>query len=422
MSYWFLDPMLKMLVALGGSSAIRGLSTTFIAPRIIMGANALPQGPGLIPEFPDIISTLCPKKRAFIVTDKYVENLAKRACTAMERVEFTVEIWNKAVPEPPIETVKDCADAMKKFEPDLIIGVGGGSAMDCAKAAWILYERPDITDITTVSPLVLLGLRKKAILVAIPTTSGTGSECTGICVVTDVKAMRKIPIVSSEIVPDFALLIPTFAMGMPPKLTAGTGLDALAHASDAVLSQFSNDITDALALRSIQLVFKYLPRAYQNPRDREARYRMHIAASMAGIAFYNGGVALTHSLGHSLGKVFGIHHGVSVGIFIPYALQYSSKVTDKYLEICKALDIKAETKEEYLAKLVERVRSLLREVDVPITLKDLGISKEDFEKNFQKLVVFAYEDPSNFQNPRPITTGEYEKFFRYAYEGKDVDF
>jgi len=422
MSYWFLDPVLKALVALGGSSAIRGLSTTFIAPKIIMGAYALPEEPGLTPGFPEIVSALCPKKRTFIVTDKYVENLAKRVCGAMERVGFNVETWNKAVPEPPIETVKDCAEAMKKFEPDLIMAVGGGSSIDCAKAAWILYERPDIIDITTVSPLVLLGLRKKAILVAIPTTSGTGSECTGICVVTDVKAVRKIPIVSSEIVPDFALLIPTFAMGMPPKLTAGTGLDALAHASDAVISQFSNDITDALALRSIQLVFKYLPRAYKNPRDLEAKHRMHIAASMAGMAFYNGGVALTHSLGHSLGKVFGIHHGVSVGFFIPYALQYSSKVTDKYLEICKALDIEAGTKEEDLAKLVERVRLLLRDVDVPTNLKDLGISKENLEKNLQRLVVYAYEDPSNFQNPRPITMGEYEKLFRYAYEGKDVDF
>lgn len=414
--------MLKMLVTLGGSSAIRGVSTTFITPKIIMGANALPEEPGIIPGFPEIVSTLCPKKKIFIVTDKYVENLANIVSRAMKRFGFTVEIWNKAVPEPPIETVKDCAEAMKKIEPDLIMGVGGGSAMDCAKAAWILYERPDIKDITTVSPLVLLGLRKKAILVAIPTTSGTGSECTGVCVVTDVKAVRKIPIVSREIVPDFALLIPTFAMGMPPKLTAGTGLDALAHASDAVISLSSNDMTDALALRSIQLIFQYLPRAYQNPRDREARHRMHIAASIAGIAFYNGGVALTHSLGHSLGKVFGIHHGVSVGVFIPYALQYCSKVTDKYLEICKALDIKAGTKKEHLAKLVKRVRSLLKEVDVPITLKELGISKEDFEKNLQRLVMYAYEDPCNFQNPRPITMGEYEKFFRYAYEGKDLDF
>jgi hypothetical protein len=414
--------MLKTLVSLGGSSSIRGLSTSFAAPKIIMGANALPEVAGLVPGFPEIISIRCPKKRAFIVTDKYVENLANRVRRAMERVGFSVEIWNEAVPEPPTETVKDCAEAMKKFEPDLIMAVGGGSSIDCAKAAWILYERPDIIDIITVSPLVPLGLRKKAILVAIPTTSGTGSECTGICVVSDMKAMRKIPIGSSELVPDFALLIPTFAMGMPPKLTAGTGLDALAHASDAVISRSSNDITDALALRSIQLVFKYLPRAYQNPRDREARYRMHIAASMAGIAFSNGGVGLTHSLGHSLGKAFGIHHGVSVGIFIPYVFQYCSKVTDKYYEICKALDIKAERKEEYLAKLVERFRSLLREMDVPVTLKDLGISKEDFEKNFQTLVTYAYEDPSGFQNPRPITIGEYEKFFRYAYEGKDVDF
>ena len=127
-------------------------------------------------------------------------------------------------------------------------------------------------------------------------------------------------------------------------------------------------------------------------------------------------------MGHSLGKVFSVHHGVAVGIFIPCTLQYYSKVTDKYLEICKALEIEARTKEESLARLVKRVRALISEVDVPLTLKDLGISEEDFKENFEKLVRYAYEDPSNFQNPRPITMEEYEKFCRYAYTGRDIDF
>lgn len=427
MSYWFLDPITRTLGFAIGSSAMRGLSSIFVSPKIIAGPRALPQ-------FAEIVSALCQKKKAYVVTDKHVDKLAERVASVMEKNGFLVETWNKAEPEPSLENVNECAQSMKKFEPDLIIAVGGGSVIDCSKLAWILYERPDITDLTAISPLTitsvtpvtveltLLGLRKKAILAAVPTTSGTGSDATSIAVATDAKVGRKIPVVLNELIPDFSVLIPAFPMGMPPKLTVGTGLDALAHAFDAVMSQWATDITDALALRSIQLVFKYLPRAYRNPRDLEARHRMHIAATMAGLAFCNGGVGLTHSLGHSLGKVFSIHHGVAVGIFIPYALQYYSKVTDKYLEICKALEIEARTKKEYLAMLVKRVRALISELDVPLTLKDLGISEEDFKENFERLVRYAYEDPSNFQNPRPITMEEYEKFCRYAYTGRDIDF
>jgi hypothetical protein len=209
---------------------------------------------------------------------------------------------------------------------------------------------------------------------------------------------------------------------MPPKLTAGTGLDALAHAIDCVTSPTSNDITDALALKSIELVFKYLPRAYRDPRDREARLKMHIAATMAGIAFGNAACTLTHSLGHALGKIFHVHHGIAVGVFIPYTQQFYSAVTDKYLDVCKALDIKGTTYEKKLAGLITEIRALLTSVDVSLDLQGLGITRTQLTANMKKLVVDSLEDPDSFGTPRWITEEQCEKLFWYAYEGKDVDF
>lgn len=422
MTYWFTEPTLKALVPLACASAVRGLSTPFSVPRMFMGANALSEAAGIGAGVFDALGTMCTRKQAFIVTDEHAARYAARTSDVLQRSGFTTKIWDKAQPEAPMENVSECAEAMKQFEPDAIVAVGGGSVMDGAKAAWILYERPDITDLAMVSPLMPLGLRKKAVLVAIPTTSGTGSECTAVAVVTDTKAKRKIPVVCSELLPDFSVLVPAFVTGMPPKLTAGTGLDALAHSMDCVASPMTNDFTDALALRAIQMIFKYLPRAYHDGTDHEARYRMHMAASMAGIAFGNGGVALTHSMGHALGKLFAVHHGISVSIFIPYAFQYYSPITDKYLDICEALHVGDKSKEKSLAGLIKTVRNLLAELDVPLDLKGLGISREDFEKNLEKLVLYSFEDPSVFQSPRPVTMEQCEKLFRYAYEGKDVDF
>ncbi len=422
MTYWFTEPALKSLVPLAGASAVRGLSTPFTVPKLFMGANALSEAPGLGAGVFDMIAASCQQKRAFIVTDKHAARYANRVSEVAKKSGFTTETWDRAEPEAPLENVTGCAEAMKGFEPDVIVAVGGGSVIDGAKAAWVLYERPDITDLATVSPLFPLGLRKKAILVAIPTTSGTGSDCTAVAVVTDTSAKRKIPIVSPELMPDFSVLVPAFAAGMPPELTAGTGLDALTHAVDCVMSPMTNDFTDAMALRAIKMILRYLPRAYRDGTDHEARLRMHIAASMAGIAFGNGGVALTHAMGHALGKTFGIHHGVAVGVFIPYALQFYSPITDKYLDICEALKIEGASSEASLAALVERVRSFLRELGIATDLKGLGITREDFEKSFDTVVLHSFEDPSMFQSPRPATLEQCEVLFRYAYDGKDVDF
>lgn len=419
MSYWFNTPGFRDRAQLGNTSGAKGLSSTFFTPKLFMGVNAIPENGGGIVAY---IAPFCPQKKAFIVTDEHIKDLAEKVSTSLNNGKFTTEIWDKTQEEVPLDNVKSCADAMTTFAPDLIVAVGGGSVMDMAKAAWILYVRPDITDLKTLSPSAFLNLRSKAHFLAVPTTSGTGSECTGAAVLTDLATDRKVPIASRELFPDFAALDPSFTIGMPPKLTAGTGLDALAHSMDDVLSPASYDITDALALKAIELVFKYLTRAYRSPRDREARLKMLIAASVSGMAFGNGACTLTHSLGHALGKIFHVHHGIAVGVFIPYTMQFYSVVSDKYLDICKILDITGKTPAEKLTNLVSRVKLLLRELDVPTDLKGIGITREQLDKNMKKLVIDSIEDPDTFGSPRWMTEEQCEKLFLYAFEGKDVDF
>jgi alcohol dehydrogenase class IV len=241
-------------------------------------------------------------------------------------------------------------------------------------------------------------------------------------VVHDNAAHRKIPLANDELLPDVAILSPEFTYTMPPELTAGTGLDVLAHAMDAVTMPAAYEFTDPLALKAIEMVFRWLPRAYREGRDHEARHRMLLASSIAGVAFGMSGTHLTHAFGHSLGAAFELHHGMTVGFFVPQSLQYCSPVTDKYLLICDALDVAGDAPEERLANLVAKVRALLTELGVPLTIKGLGISEADFEAKLEMLVEYAAGDISCFLSPRPVTKAQCEKIFRCAYEGKDIDF
>ncbi len=422
MGYWFENPTLKALAPLALSSSIKGLTTIFNTPKMFIGSNVFPEGPVVGPGTMDTLALRCPRKRAFIVTDEFSNRFAAKAVRFLQSGGFTAEVWAGCKPEAPIEVVTDCAQSMKAFEPDLIMAVGGGSVIDSAKAAWILYERPDIPDLRMISPLDKLNLRKKALLAAVPTTAGTGSECTGASVLHDTAVHRKIPIAHEELVPDFAILVPEFTMTMPPKLTAGTGLDVLAHAMDSVTTPAGNEFTDPLALQAIEMVFQWLPRAYQDGQNREARHRMLIAASIAGVAFGMSGCHLTHSLGHSLGAVFNVHHGLAVGFFIPQTLQFCRTVTDKHLLICKALDIPAKDAEEGLVKLVARVRSFLTRLGSPLTLQEMGIPRKDFEARLDTLIKYAHEDVDTYLSPRPITAAQCGKIFQYAYDGRDIDF
>ena len=423
MGYWFQDPGLKALLPLALANSIKGMTTLFKTPALIMGFNVFPEGMVIGPSVADFIGAHCPKKRAFVVADEFSERFASTTAGYFKANGFATQIWAKALPEAPLENVKECGAAMTAFEPDVIVAVGGGSVIDGAKAAWILYERPDITDLgTQVSPLALLGLRKKAFLVAVPTTSGTGSECTAVAVLHDTATHRIVPIANADLLPDVAILVPEFTVSMPPKLTAGTGLDVLAHAMDAIATPAANEFTDAMSLMAIKMVFQYLPRAYRNGKDREARYRMIMAASAAGIGFGQSGAALTHSFGHSIGSMFKVHHGLAVAMFIPYVFQYYREVSDRYLEICHALRIEGASPDESFSNLIRAVRDLFRELDVPLNLKELGISAEELDRQMETLVLYAMEDIDTVFTPRPMTPAQCEKIFRYAYDGREIDF
>lgn len=422
MAYWFQDPAIKGLLPLATSTSIKGLVTFFNMPALVIGANSVAEAFMPQPSIIDIFNTRCTTKRSFFVTDEFSERFAKKISNVLTTWGYTTFTWNKALPEAPIDNVKECAEEMKKFEPDMIFAVGGGSVIDSAKGAWVLYERPDITDLGQVNPLSLLGLRKKAGFVVLPTTSGTGSECTMAAVLHDNETHRKVPIANGDLFPDLAILDPEFTSTMPPKLTAGTGLDALAHAVDGIMTPASNDITDAMGLRAIKLIFRYLPRAYSNGKDREARFRMMIAATMAGACFGQNACALTHGFGHAVGGLFGIHHGISVGIFIPYALQYYRPVTEKFLDICEVMKIGGTSPDEQFSQLVESMRGLLTGMNVPLSFKELGVPEDEFNSRMEEMVTFAVEDIDTFFSPRPITRPESEKFLQCAYYGRDIDF
>lgn len=414
---WYNDPTMQMVLRTMGSESIKEIFGHWVAPRMIfagrVGAMALPM----------ILSFICDKQKAFILCDPAVEKHARSVATDFEEAGFETKIWNESAPEPPVSLVEKCSEEMTSFEPDLLIAVGGGSTIDLAKAAWILYEQPGY-DLSQVNPLVPLGLRKKALLAAYPTTSGTGSEVTWASILTDdtVTPPVKMELSSMEIVPDFAVLVPEFAAGMPPRMTAGTGLDALAHAVDGYLTSYDIDISDALATKAIELVFRFLPKAYKAPNDMEARHRMHTAATMAGLAFGNTQCALTHSLGHSVGKVFNMHHGIAVGIFIPYAIQYYSKVSTKYMKLARGMDIRVKDKAKCLEKLVSKFKEFLLSFDVPYALKEHGITREDWERHLDDVTRYAFEDACTPASPRPTSPPEIKKMLEYAYEGKDIDF
>jgi alcohol dehydrogenase class IV len=421
-TYWFENPMLKPFLPMAVSTSMKGLRSHFIAPRLLFGTDLFPEGPALMPSPVSIIKRKCPRARAFLVTDQVAERFAAQVARAFEGEGFACQIWNGTRPEAPLPNVEQAARAMTGFAPDVIVAVGGGSVMDLGKVAWIRYERPDVVDVTGHLPIIPLGLRSKAILVAVPTTSGTGSECTNAAVVTDPEAHRKVPIVSGEILPDFALLVPQFTATMPPGLTAGTGLDVLAHAVDAVLVPTANELTDALALGAVEMVFRWLPRAHANGRDPEARARMLLASSMAGMSFGNAGVALTHSFGHAVGAVFEKHHGLCVGLFIPYCLQFYRPVTDKWLALARALDVQGRGEEMRFNRLIKRFQALYRQVGAPWKLRELGIGKRELDKNMQRLVRDTMGDVSVHASPRPLSASQCEKVLRCAFAGKKVDF
>jgi alcohol dehydrogenase class IV len=412
---WYEDPAVRTKLSSGGGAAfVRGVSSSFRTPFTVIGSGATRQLRRVLPQYTE-------GKRILILTDKVFEKKGtEQIKTALDKKGYTIETWSKTLPDPPIENVREGAAFAQEFKPDILIGIGGGSVLDIGKAIWILYESPHL-DFFDVNPTTRIGLRKKAHYVAIPTTSGTGSECTTVAVLTDtsVHPHKKITILSPEILPDIAILDPTLTSTMPPKLTAGTGMDALAHAVGAYLSHWSNEYTDILAEQAIRFVFEYLPRAHKYPYDMEARRKMLIASNMASLAMGNGASGLEHGLGHALGAVLKLHHGVAVAIFLPYTIQFVSKISDKFSGIARIL--RCGEGSHCLDDLIKKLKAFGSMMGVPTCIKEL-VREDEFRSQVDHLVDYAMADLSTILSPRPIDRGLIRKIFESAFYGQDIEF
>ena len=424
MGYWTHEYLLRTW---GGpmvqAECLRDVLKPFFVPRVFSGLNLFLDKPQLLPDAVDLIARESKKKKALIVTDEYAERFAARIRNPYEKrhgIQF--EIWDKAQPDAPINTVRDCAATMREFGPDLIFALGGGSAMDTAKGAWLLYEHPAVK-IEILSPLIALNLRQKAKLVAVPTTSGTGSEVSGVAVISFPDGV-KLPVGGAlpEFVPDFALLDPTLTVGMPPELTAGTGGDALAHAVDGFMTPKADEQNQAIALRAMEMIFEWLPRAYHDGSDIMPRMKMQQAAMMAGIALTNAGSGISHALGHTIGGLFHIHHGVMVLLFLPYELQVYAKATDRYLRLCDALGVRERGSDQRsLSNLIAKIRALMMELNLPVGLKDAGVSKNDLDRKMNVILEQTPTDPAFYFGWFDLTREQLNDIFSHAYEGELLD-
>lgn len=387
----------------------------FNSPEIIFGPGAL-----------DYLEEV-QGQRAFVVTDANIEALGfvDLVRQRLEKAGLECQVWAEVEPDPALQTVQRGAAAALAFEPDWIIGLGGGSCMDAAKGIWVLYERPDLTP-DGINPIERLGLRQKARLIAIPTTSGTGAEATWAIVLTDTAEQRKLGLGSRENLPDMAIVDPLFTANLPPRLTADTGLDALAHAIEGYTNSWANDFCDGPCLKATELVFKYLRRAYTDGSDAEAREKMHNAATLAGMGFGNSMVALAHSMGHALGGIFHTPHGRAVALFLPYSIEFIARgptmIPTRYGEIARFLGLPAETEEQGAASLVAAIRDLMRQVEQPLTLQELGVGREELEANMETLATNAELDVYTITSLRVPTHDEIIRLYRCAYEGQSVDF
>jgi len=386
----------------------------FRSPEIVFGEDAL-----------DYLKEIEGHK-AFIVTDRNILALGfvQKVQAKLSRAGIEAAVFAQVEPNPSMRTVQRGAEAVRAYEPDWIIGLGGGSSIDAAKSIWILYERPDLAP-DEVAPLGALGLRHRARLIAIPTTSGTGAETTWPIVLTDTAERRKISVGHPENIPDMAIVDPAFVSQLPPQITADTGMDVLTHAVEGYTSQWHNDFSDGLCLKAIQLAFEYLPRAYQKgSNDTQAREKMHNAATIAGLGFGNSMAAMAHGLGHALGAIFPIPHGRAVGLFLPYTVEFTVRgdLPTRYAEIVRFLGLPAANEAQSAANLARAIRDLAHRIDQPASLQEAGISGEDFEAYLPKLMHNALNDSAMVLGLRFPDEEEVERVYRYAFEGRPVDF
>lgn len=352
-------------------------------------------------------------KRAVIVTDKNLEktSLPKKVSESLPDGAESI-ILGDIGEEPSLSEMSGHMSDIEKFSPDWFIAVGGGSSIDTAKILFFLYERPDLS-VYDATPLVPLGLRKKSRLIAVPTTSGTGSECSWAAVLSEEAENRKNELASPEILPDYAILDPELVASLPPEQTKNTAIDAVTHAIEAYVSAWNNPYSDALAEKSLELISENLENVLENPGNLNYRNNVHIGASMAGLSFSNSQIGLAHALGHSLGAHFRIPHGKSVGIFLPIVVKFNyESVTERYNRLNRIIPDRYREQ-----SLHESILKVLDAVEQDTTIKGVGIGETEFNKNLESLVSIASESTGMVTNPRDANSEDLRNLFIEAYGG-----
>jgi alcohol dehydrogenase class IV len=385
----------------------------FHSPEIIFGEEALSRLEQL------------QGRRVFIVTDAVIAGLGlvEQVTRRLNGMQESTTVFTEVEPEPSLETIRRGADAMRAHQPDWIIGLGGGSVLDAAKAMRILYERPDLAP-EAINPFEPLGLGQKAKLICIPTTAGTGAEITAGAVLKDTAAQRKIEVASYEAVPDLAIIDPQLTAHLPGALTADTGLDVLTHAVEGYACTWANDFSDGLCLQAARLVFVYLPRAVTHgANDPEAREKMANAAAIAGLGMGNSHIALAHALGHSAGALFSIPHGRITGLFLPYTIEFTANAgLGRYLDLARMLGLPTRDEAEAARRLAEAIRQLMQSIQLPLTLAEAGISPPAVEAELDGLCERAELDAALITALRVPSHEELQRLFRHASDGRPVDF
>ena len=376
---------------------------------------------------PDAISELkCLKgyKKAIIVTggsSMKKGGFLQKLEDVLKETGLEVQLFEGVEPDPSIETVYRGAAAMREFEPDVIISIGGGSPIDAAKAMWVFYEYPEKTFEDIKNPFTMPKLRQKAIFVAIPSTSGTATEVTAFSVITDYSTNIKYPLADFEITPDIAILDTDIPQTMPKKLTADTGMDALTHAIEAYVATVRSDFSDPLALKAISMIYDNLVASYNG--DKDARGQMHIAQCLAGMAFSNALLGIAHSLAHKTGAMFDITHGRCNAILLPAVIQYNSKVcVERYADIAKAIGLPGYTNQQLCNALVDSVKELNKKLGIKQSYKENGVTEEKLAEHIESIAVNAVADPCTSSNPREIDTENMKKVLTCAFNGEDVTF
>ena len=386
----------------------------------------------------DVLETIKGKRAIVVVGGGSMKRFGflDKVTERLQKAGMEVRLFENVEPDPSVETVMRGAEAMREFQPDWIVAMGGGSPIDAAKAMWAFYEYPETTFEDLITPFNFPELRKKARFLAIPSTSGTATEVTAFSVITDYAKGIKYPLADFNITPDIAIVDPELAETMPQKLTAHTGMDALTHAIEAYVSTLNTPFTDPLAIKAIQMVFEYLPASFDG--DKNAREQMHYAQCLAGMAFSNALLGIVHSMAHKTGAAFSgghIIHGAANAMYLPKVIKYNSKVpeaAERYAEIARFINLPGNTTEELVDALIAELREMNKQLNIPLSIKNYGeggviaensiIDEKEFNEKLHDVAANAIADACTGSNPRQPSQEDMEKLMLAVYYDKEIDF